>query len=113
MKRTFTIIRNSTLLFAFVLTSWSMATAQTVNITFQVDMSEEDNPNDVQVVIKNPWIWTALTDQGNGIWSGTVEVDANGTYPYTFVNGGQDNWDEEECGEAGEGFGRDMPDRLV
>lgn len=68
----------------------------TVNITFQVDMSNEDNPNDVQVVIKNPWIWTALTDQGNGIWSGTVEVDANSTYPYTFVNGGQDNWDEEE-----------------
>jgi hypothetical protein len=70
--------------------------APTVNITFQVDMSQEDNPNDVQVVIKNPWIWTALTDQGNDVWSGTVEVNANSTYPYTFVNGGQDNWDEEE-----------------
>lgn len=67
-----------------------------VNITFQVDMSQETNPNDVQVVIKNPWIWTTLTDQGGGVWSASVEVDANNTYPYTFVNGGQDNWDEEE-----------------
>jgi hypothetical protein len=67
-----------------------------VNVTFQVDMNQEANPNDVQVVIKNPWIWTALTDQGGGVWSGTVEVDANNTYPYTYVNGGQDNWDEEE-----------------
>ena len=30
------------------------------------------------------------------ISTGTVEVGAYNTYPYTFVNGGQDNWDGEE-----------------
>jgi len=86
----------------------------TVNITFRVDMSAEDNPNDVQVVIKNPWIWTALTDIGEGIWSGTVEVDANNTYPYTFVNGGQDNWDEEESVPEECNFGSESaPERNI
>jgi len=69
----------------------------TVNITFSVDMSNETvQNNDVQVVIKDPWIWTALSDLGNGIWSATVEVNANASYPYTFVNGGVDNWGGEE-----------------
>jgi hypothetical protein len=69
----------------------------TVSITFSVDMSNETvQNNDVQVVIKDPWIWTALEDQGNGIWSAAVEVNANATYPYTFVNGGVDNWAGEE-----------------
>jgi hypothetical protein len=68
-----------------------------VNITFSVDMSYEAViNNDVQVVIKEPWIWTALVDQENGIWSATVEVNANSTYPFTFVNGGVDNWGGEE-----------------
>jgi len=71
--------------------------AETVMITFAVDMSYESVANnDVQVVIKGPWIWTALTDQGNGIWSADVEVTADTTYPYTFVNGGVDNWGGEE-----------------
>jgi len=69
----------------------------TVMITFAVDMSYETViDNDVQVVIKEPWIWTALSDQGSGIWSATVEVPENATYPYTFVNGGVDNWGGEE-----------------
>ena len=96
MSRRFTLLAKLTSLILIMTGSLTLGHSQTVNITFQVDMSNEANPNDVQVVIKNPWIWTPLTDQGNGIWSGTVEVDANGTYPYTFVNGGQDNWDEEE-----------------
>ena len=84
------------LLLFFALFSLAAAEAQ-VNVTFQVDMSNETVlNNDVQVVIKDPWIWTALTDQGNGIWSATVELDADNAYPYTFVNGGQDNWDGEE-----------------
>lgn len=86
-----------------------------VNITFQVDMSNETVVNnDVQVVIKNPWIWTALTDQGNGIWSGTVEVNPDNTYPYTFVNGGQDVWEGEEKVDAGCNFGSEnAPERHV
>jgi hypothetical protein len=71
--------------------------ATTVNVTFRVDMSDETVSGDgVQVVIKGPWIWTALTDAGSGIWEATVELLGNGTYPYTFVNGAQDYWDGEE-----------------
>ena len=86
-----------------------------INITFQVDMSEVTVlNNDVQVVIKNPWIWTALLDNGNGIWSGTVEVQANATYPYTFVNGGQDNWSGEERVPAACNFGTETaPERHI
>jgi len=89
-------MKKSTLFLFFALCSLLTAEAQ-VSVTFQVDMSNETVlNNDVQVVIKDPWIWTALTDQGNGIWSATVELDADNTYPYTFVNGGQDNWSGEE-----------------
>jgi nitrogen fixation protein FixH len=88
---------------------------ETVMVTFQVDMSEtEVLNNDVQVVIKNPWIWTALSDQGEGIWSATVEVNSNATYPYTFVNGGQDNWSGEEKVPAECNFGTESaPERHV
>jgi hypothetical protein len=65
-------------------------------------------------VIKNPWIWTALTDQGNGLWTGTVEVNGNATYPYTFVNGGQDNWSGEESVPADCNFGTESaPERHI
>jgi hypothetical protein len=68
-----------------------------VNVTFRVDMNDEEVSGDgVQVVIKEPWIWTAMTDAGDGIWEATVELPSNGTYPYSFVNGAQDYWAGEE-----------------
>jgi hypothetical protein len=68
-----------------------------VNVTFSVDMSAETVSGDgVQLVIKGPWIWTPLVDQGDGIWQATVPLNINSTYPYTFVNGAQDYWDGEE-----------------
>ena len=71
--------------------------ATTVNVTFQVDMSGETVSGDgVRVVIKDPWIWTAMTDAGGGIWEATVALNPNETYPYTYVNGAQDYWDGEE-----------------
>jgi len=87
----------------------------TVNITFSVDMNNETViNNDVQVVIKNPWIWTALADEGNGVWSGTVNVQAANTYPYTFVNGGQDWWEGEESVPPECNFGSETaPERHV
>jgi len=108
-------MKKLSILFVLIFAAFTISRAQDmVNITFQVDMSYYDNPNDVQVVIKNPWIWTALTDDGNGIWSGTVEVDANSTYPYTFVNGGQDNWGEEESVPEECNFGsQSAPERHV
>jgi hypothetical protein len=96
--RTLDIVDGYTVLPAFAFGSCSETPVETVSITFSVDMSYESViDNDVQVVIKDPlWIWTALTDQGNGIWSGTAEVPLNDTLPYTFVNGGVDNWGGEE-----------------
>jgi hypothetical protein len=112
--RTFDVPNTHVTLQPFVYGSCGDELTPRVNITFQVDMSGEDNPNDVQVVIKDPWIWTALTDQGNGIWSGTVEVDGNNTYPFTYVNGGQDNWDEEESVPEECNFGTESaPERHV
>jgi hypothetical protein len=68
-----------------------------VNATFSVDMSKEAvSPEGVQLVIKGPWIWTALTDMGDGIWETTLLLNQNSTYPYTFVNGAQDDWAGEE-----------------
>lgn len=68
-----------------------------VTVTFKVDMSNETVSGDgMQVVIKDPWIWTAMADEGNGIWSASVALAPNQTYPYTFVNGAQDYWDGEE-----------------
>ena len=96
--RELVIVDGYTVLPAVAFGSCSETPAVTVKITFSVDMSYETViDNDVQVVIKDPlWIWTALTDQGNGIWSGTAEVPPNDTLPYTFVNGGVDNWGGEE-----------------
>lgn len=86
-----------------------------VNVTFSVDMSAETVSGDgVQLVIKGPWIWTALTDQGNGIWSATVPLNVNSTYPYTFVNGAQDYWDGEESVPEDCNFGTpSAPERRV
>jgi len=68
-----------------------------VNVTFRVDMTDETVSGDgVQVVLKEPWIWTAMTDAGNGIWEATVVLPGNKTYPYSFVNGAQDYWAGEE-----------------
>lgn len=85
---------------SFALGSCSEVAPAKVMVTFSVDMSEASNPNNVQVVIKNPWIWTSLTNDGGNVWSADVALDANGTYPYTFVNGGQDNWTGEESVDA-------------
>jgi hypothetical protein len=112
--RTYTVPNTHVTLQPFVYGSCGEEITPSVNITFQVDMNHESNPNNVMVVIKNPWIWTALTDQGDGIWSASVEVDANKTYPFTYVNGGQDNWDEEESVPEECNFGTESaPERHV
>ncbi len=113
--RSLNVTAGDTVLPAFSFGSCDEVAAPMAKITFQVDMSNtEVLNNDVQVVIKDPWIWTALTDNGNGVWSATVEVNPNNTYPYTFVNGGKDNWDGEESVPAGCNFGSESaPQRQV
>lgn len=95
--RTLTVPASNTVLDAVAYGSCSATAIPKVTVIFKVDMSNETVSGDgVQVVIKNPWIWTAMSDDGNGIWSASVELDGNTTYPYTFVNGAQDYWDGEE-----------------
>lgn len=86
-----------------------------VNVTFTVDMSNETVSGDgVQVVIKGPWIWAALTDNGDGTWETTLPLNVNSTYPYTFVNGAQDYWDGEESVPEECNFGTpSAPERQV
>ncbi len=70
---------------------------QSVNVTFRVDMNDEEVSADgVQLVIKEPWLWVALTNVGNGVWEASVSLPANMTYPYSYVNGAQDYWAGEE-----------------
>jgi len=96
--RELTVTKGYTVLPPVAYGSCEATPVATAMVTFSVDMTNETViDNDVQVVLKDPlWIWTALTDQGNGIWSASVAVPENGTYPYTFVNGGVDNWGGEE-----------------
>ncbi len=89
---------------------WSVLTWAQVNVTFQVDMTGQTvSPNGVHVAGSfqnwNP-ASTALTNQGNGIYSVTLSIPA-GTYQYKFING--NDWPQAEsvpaaCG-AGDGFG--------
>ena len=59
--------------------------AQTVNVTFNMDMSNSDFPNADydNVVINGSWnawgAWgiTLADEDGDGIWSGSAEFDQN------------------------------------
>ena len=86
--------------------------AAMVDVTFIVDLSEEDTPADTAFVIGAFTGWIdpiALEDQGNDLFIGTVAVPANDTFAYKFQNG-RGNFENgdflEECGVSG-GFGFD------
>jgi len=72
-------------------------TAQ-VAVTFQVDMSEETVSADGVHLAGEFQGWdpaaTAMTDQGNGVWAVTIDLDPNSTYEYKFVNGNAWGTDE-------------------
>lgn len=85
--------------------------AQTVDVTFQVDMSQTlIDPNGVHLAgsFQN---WdpaaTPLTDTGNGIWSITLQLDELSFFEYKFVNGnawGSDEQVPSECASNGNRF---------
>ncbi len=59
-----------------------------INVTFQVQ-----NPDSTPVSVIGSWDWTAfpgvpMTPVGNGIYSGTVPLQASSSYEFKFVNGG-------------------------
>jgi len=85
--------------------------AQTVDVTFQVDMSQTAvDPNGIQLAgsFQN---WdpaaTSLTDSGNGIWSITLQLEEFAFFEYKFINGNTWENDEQvpfECASNGNRF---------
>lgn len=86
--------------------------AQNVNVTFQVDMSNESAiPEGVVSIAGSFQDWTpldgAMTDMGNGIWERTYSIPANTSVQFKFING--TDWPTQEvvpsqCG-VNDGFG--------
>ncbi|MEO0403729.1 MAG: carbohydrate-binding module family 20 domain-containing protein, partial [Bacteroidota bacterium] len=84
--------------------SCTVCAPPTVDVTLEVDMSNETvDANGVHVAgdFQN---WdpgaTPLADQGNGIWSVTIQLAQNTTYQYKYINGnvwGQDEGVPAEC----------------
>ncbi|MFN3529998.1 MAG: T9SS type A sorting domain-containing protein [Bacteroidia bacterium] len=79
--------------FALDNVSISQAGVTLVGVTFQVDMSRETVSTDGIHIAGNFQGWnpsgTPMTDQGNGIWSVTVNLPVDSTYEFKFINGNQ------------------------
>jgi len=102
--------------FKFILTLlicslWYSVSAQLVNITFQVDMSNSGLTPTVVSIGGGFQGWApeagALTDIGNGIWERTYSIQSNTNIQFKFTAGA--NWDlveqvPSECGVS-DGFG--------
>ena len=82
--------------------------AQTVQVTFRVDLSDETVSSSGVHVAGDFQNWspntTALTDDdGDGIYEVTVGVNGGATVNYKFVNG--NDWGQNECGDGTSGCG--------
>ena len=77
--------------------------AQTVDITLNVDMSQYTGSFTTAYISGNfnGWSGTSniMTDQGNGIWQGTITVNANDSIEYKFS---LDDWAGQENFAGGE-----------
>lgn len=69
-----------------------------VNVTFQVDMSQQTvSPQGVHVAGSfNGWSTTAtpMTPAGNNVYTVTLDLNSGTSYQYKFING--DTWAGEE-----------------
>lgn len=82
------------------------ATAAMTEVTFEVDMSNEEISADGVHLTGDFLGWNPagllMTDSGDGIYSGTVTLTKNTTYQYKFVNGnawgGDENMTDTDCG---------------
>ncbi|MCH2199696.1 MAG: hypothetical protein MK081_13030 [Flavobacteriales bacterium] len=81
-----------------------------VNVTFQVDMSEEPvAPEGVHIAgAFQGWDpgATLMVDQGNGIWTYTASLTPGESVEYKFINGNVWGQDESVPGECASGFNR-------
>lgn len=73
--------------------------AQSVDVTFQVDLSQvSTDPNGVHLAGSfQGWepSSTPMIDQGNGIWTITLSLDEQSSFEYKYVNGNQWGLDEQ------------------
>jgi len=85
-----------------------------VEITFSVDVSNETVGDKlVWQVIKSPWYWNQLSLSGDDIYMGKVKAHKGQSFPYTFLIGDMDVWDEEESVPEDCNYGTvDAPERL-
>jgi len=68
-----------------------------VDVTFKVELQGDSAVNNgMWMVNKNPWQWEELTHTGDGVFEKTWQPFADQMMYYTFVYGGEDNWEGEE-----------------
>ena len=83
-----------------------------VNITFQVDMSNEVvDPAGVHIAgVFQEWDAgaTPMVDQGNGVWTYTTALAQGSAVQYKFINGNVWGLDESVPAECSNGFDREI-----
>ncbi|MFY9154033.1 MAG: T9SS type A sorting domain-containing protein [Prolixibacteraceae bacterium] len=92
-----------------------------VNVTLKVDMTGQDVSKGVFVTGElNAWAFTALTDEGNNIWSTTFDLSAGAQFIYYFMR--NNSWDglmdyreiiPAECANSNQKTGGWDGDRLI
>jgi len=87
----------------------SFGALPTVNITFNVDMSQTAvDPSGVKIAGSfNSWSQSDMTDNGDGTWSYTTSVTAGDELQWKYLNG-TDGWENSaDLGDCGvdDGFG--------
>jgi len=89
-----------------------------VDVTFNVKLEGDSvATNGMWMVIKNipsdPWPWGEMTGTGDAVYEKTWQAFKGQMFKYTFVYGGEDNWEGEESVPEGCNFGSpDAPERM-
>jgi 1,4-alpha-glucan branching enzyme len=102
-NRYFVAGNNSETLDAVCFGTCAICSPPLVDVTFQVDMSQQTvNPAGVHIAGDfQDWIpgATPMIDMGNGIWAITLPLEINTAYSYKFINGNA--WGNDEFVPAG------------
>ncbi len=67
------------------------------NVTFSVELGGDSvSTNSMWMVTKAPWSWREQTNTAGDVYSSSMKLFKDQTFPYTYVYGGKDNWSGEE-----------------
>lgn len=104
-NRQLTIPASTTVLDPVCFGSCIVCNPPLVDVTFQVDMSNETvDPSGVYVQgsFQDPgWSGEQMTDMGNGVYAVTVQIGEGTTHEYKFLNGSTYETVPPECGVGG------------